>query len=557
MFNSKRANIIKFIICSMFVIASVKLFYIQIIQNFSKSKDDINWNIKTLKIPGKRGNIYDRNGLLLATDVQSYVMYVDKKKLKSRKYVAEFLERKKIMDQNDFLQRLNETKSRVVIVKKGLKKKDIEQINNIEGIFFMEDWERYYPNKNLLRTVLGKLNFERKGISGIEKQFDKYLSGKDGVGTFILNLKNKYRYITYPDGKNIEPVNGKDIYLTIDLEIQDICDKVARKTLESTNAKNVLCVVIDTETGEILGLADVPEFGEKKEWKKNTFIENEYEPGSIFKIILATLWIIEGKDTSKIVCEKNEKKILNKKMLKDEYDHPAYNFAQAFAYSSNLGFVNIGFELGIKNILNLSRQFGLFSKTGIELPNESEGKPFQEKYKYQIDYANICFGQGFKTTPIQITYAYATFGNNGKLMRPWIVKKITDEKMVLYEGKPIVRRKVLNEKTNNQMIEIMRNVVKYGSGKTANIQEIKIVGKTGTGAQSNKEGYTSEYYLSSFIGIMNPEKNGILIAIFIEEPKGAHKASIVAVPAFKEVAQKILLLKNYKYRVIRSIVYEN
>lgn len=557
MFNTKRANLIKFFICSLFLIASAKLFYIQIIEGIFKSREKKLWNVKTLRLPAKRGNIYDRNGILLATDVESYILYVDKKIIKSKKQIAEILERKKIISEKEFLERVNKTSSRVVIIKKGLTKKEINEIQDIEGIFFTMEWERFYPYNNLLRTVLGKINYDRKGLTGIEKQFDRYLTGKDGFITYILNLRSKYRYTHYPEGKNIEPVKGKDIYLTIDFEIQDICDKVARKTLKKTRAKNVLCVVIDTETGEILGLADVPEFNETAEWKKNSFIEKAYEPGSIFKIIPATAWIVDGKDTAKIVCEKNEKKYLNKKLLKDEFDHPAYNFIQAFAHSSNVGFVNIGFELGIQKIYELSKKFGLFSKTEIELPNEVIGKPLQEKYRYQIDFANVCFGQGFKLTPIQITYAYAVFGNNGKLMKPWIVKKITDGNINYYVGKPEIKRKVFNEKVNNKIIEIMKNIVVYGTGKSANIQEVKIIGKTGTGAQSDNDGYKEEDYLSSFIGIMNPEKNGILIGIFIENPKGTHKASIIACPAFKEIAERIIILKNYRNRFIRSIVYEN
>ncbi len=557
MFNAKRANLIKIIICSLFIVASIKLFYIQIVEGYFKSDDKNMWNVITLNQPAKRGSIYDRNGVLLATDVESYVMYVDKKILKSKKYIAEILEKKNIINKKDFLERLDETKSRVVMVKKSLKKKDVEELKNIQGLFFIMEWERFYPHNNLLRTVLGKTDFQRKGISGIEKQFDKYLCGKDGCATYILNLRSKYRYIIYPEGKNIAPINGKNVYLTIDFEIQDICDKVARKTLASTGAKNVLCVVVDTETGEILALADIPEFDEKTVWKKNSFIENDYEPGSIFKLIPATLWIMEGKDTAKIVCANNEKKILNKKLLKDEFDHPPYNFIQAFTNSSNVGFVNIGFELGIQKIRELSMQLGLFSKTGIELPNEIIGKPIMEKYKYQIDFANACFGQGFKVTPIQIVYAYAVFGNEGKLMKPLIVKNITDGKINYYQSKSVVKRKVFDEKINKKMIEIMRNVVLYGTGKAANIQGLTIIGKTGTGAQSDNSGYTDEKYLSSFIGIVNPEKNGLLIAVFIENPKGTHKASIIACPAFKEIVERILTLNNYRYRFIRNIAYEN
>uniref|UniRef100_A0A7C4UF72 Penicillin-binding protein 2 n=1 Tax=candidate division WOR-3 bacterium TaxID=2052148 RepID=A0A7C4UF72_UNCW3 len=556
MFNAKRANFIKIIIFSIFVIAFIRLFYIQIVEGlFYKKKND--WNVITLKVPAKRGNIFDRNGVLLATDVESYVMYVDKKIIKNRERIGRILETKGIISRNEFIERLNETSSRVVIVKKGLTKEDVKNAGDIEGIFFTMEWKRFYPHGNILRTVLGKINYERKGIAGIEKQFDKFLSGKDGFETYVLNLRSKYRYINYPDGKNIEPINGKDMYLTIDFNIQDICDKVARKTREKTGASNVLCVVIDPETGEILGLADVPELDETDKWKMSSFVERDYEPGSIFKLIPAACWLLEKKDTSKIVCEKNEKKKFNNKVLKDENDHPAYNFVQSFANSSNVGFINIGFEIGAKKILEISKRFGLFSKTGIELPNEVTGKPFSENYKYKIDFANVCFGQGFKTTIAQIVYAYAAIGNNGIRLKPQIVKKITDGKLNYYEGKKEKVCKVLNKKMNEKVINIMEKVVEYGTGRLANIPGVKIIGKTGTGEQGKSTGYSGENYLSSFIGIINPENNGLLIGVFIENPVGSHKASVIACPAFKEIAERIITLKDYRERFLRSIAYEN
>ncbi len=556
MFNHKRAKIITLLISILFIFSLGKLFFVQVIQGLSVSKNNNSWNVITLKIPAKRGNIFDRNGVLLATDVESYVLYVDRKIIKSKNSVAEILERMGIMSEDDFYERLNSTTSRVVLLKKGIKKKDVERLDKIRGLFCSLEWERFYPYNHTLRTLLGKLDFERKGISGIEKQFDKYLTGREGMVTYILNLRNKYRYIKYPQGKNVGPQKGKDIFLTIDIEIQDICDKVARKTLKITGAKNVICVVVEPKTGEILGLADVPEISEKKEWKKNSFVENEYEPGSIFKIIPATLWLIQKRDTSVIVCQKNEKKTFNNKTLKDENEHPPYNFVQAFTYSSNVGFVNIGFELGLKKIAKLSKEFGLFSKTGIELPYEGKGTPFKENYKYNIEIANVFFGQGFKVTPIQITFAYTIFGNGGKLTKPMIVKKITDGKIEIQTFKPQIVRNVISKEVTKNMIEIMKTVLTDGTGKNANISGIKIIGKTGTGAQSSNSGYDDTRYLSSFIGILNPENDGILIGVFVDEPRGNHKASIVATPAFKEIAERIITLKNYRDRFLRSIAYE-
>ena len=546
-------KIVKLLVLVMFLTAGARLFQIQVVKAGSFRRGKL-WNMWKVPVPAKRGTIYDRNGRVLATDVEAYTIYVDRRMIKNPHAVARRFEERGIVSSSVFLKRLEETRSRIVTIARNVDRERFRAVASIKGVFGIRGWGRLYPLSSIGATIIGRLNVERKGIAGIEASMDGILKGKDGTTTIILNLRSKeYKYIKYPSGSNREPVNGKDVKLTLDIDLLNILDRVGRKTLEKTKADRVLCVVVDGLTGEILGMSDIPELGETDGWVPNDLVQTEFEPGSIFKLITGAAYIESRKPLDIVFADENEELRFGKKVIKDERKHPPYDFRKSLAHSSNVGFAKMGLSLGATRIYKTALRFGLFTGTGILLPGEKVGTSMKTRYRYDFDLALASFGQGFRVTPIQMLYAYGAVGNNGKLMKPLIVKEIIEDGKTIRRARARTIRQVLDINVNEKLVSYLRDVLQYGTGKLARVKGLDIIGKTGTGQQSTKEGYKSDEYVSSFIGVVGPGKAPIIVGVFVFKPKGYHKASYVACPAFKEIVKRMINLPQYRIRFLKEV----
>ncbi|MCD6277454.1 penicillin-binding protein 2 [candidate division WOR-3 bacterium] len=539
----------------MFLIAGARLFQIQVVKAGSFRRGRL-WNMWNISAPAKRGTIYDRNGRVLATDVEAYTIYVDRRMMKNPHAVARKFEESGIIPGSKFLERLEETKSRIVTIARNVEKDKFRAVASIKGVFGIRGWGRFYPLGSIGATIIGRLNAEREGVAGIEASMDGILKGKDGTTTIILNLRNKeYRYIKYPSGSNREPINGKDIKLTLDIDLLNILDRVGRETFEKTNADRILCVVADGVTGEILGMSDIPELGETDGWVPNDLVQTEFEPGSIFKLITGAAYIESRKFLDTVFADENEELRFGKKVIKDERKHPPYDFRKCLAHSSNVGFAKMGLSLGATRIYRTALRFGLFTRTGVLLPGEKPGTPMKRKYRYDFDLALASFGQGFRVTPIQMLYAYGAVGNNGKLMKPLLVKEIIQDGKSIKRACPRTLRQVLDINVNEKLVSYLRDVLQYGTGKLARVKGLDIIGKTGTGQQSTKEGYKSDTYVCSFIGVVGPGKAPIVVGVFVFRPRGYHEASYVACPAFREIVRRMINLPQYRIRFLKEVAF--
>ena len=312
-----RGKIIKLIFILIWIVAFIRVTQLQVVKGEKFYRKYNSGNLIRTIIPAKRGTIKDRNGRILAMDVEEFTLYVDRRFIKDYGKIGKLLQKKGIISKDDFVRRMKSTKSKIVTITRGLDNNEYNEIKDIKGLFATKGWGRFYPNGYIGRTIIGGIDYNRKGISGVEKTFNKYLKGKDGSGTYIVNLRNKFKYIKYPNRKDCDPVNGMDVVLTIDLNIQYILDDVLRKTLKKTKADRILGVAMDGETGEILASVNLPELGENKVWQKDLLIQWAFEPGSVFKIIPALAYIRAGYPLNKIVESGKGKIKIGNKIFKD------------------------------------------------------------------------------------------------------------------------------------------------------------------------------------------------------------------------------------------------
>jgi len=547
-----RGKIIKLIFILIWIIAFIRVTQLQVVKGEKFYRKYNSGNLIRTIIPAKRGTIKDRNGRILARDVEEFTLYVDRRFIKDYGKIGKLLQKKGIISKDDFVRRMENTKSKIVTITRGLDNNEYNEIKDIKGLFGTKVWGRFYPNGYIGRTIIGGIDYNRKGISGVEKTFDKYLKGKDGSGTYIVNLRNKFKYIKYPNRKDCDPVNGMDVVLTIDLNIQYILDDVLRKTLKKTKADRILGVAMDGETGEILASVNLPELGENKVWQKDLLIQWAFEPGSVFKIIPALAYIRAGYPLNKIVESGKGKIKVGNKIFKDLKKHSPYTFRDALIFSSNVGFVKIGETVGAKQIFNYSRQLGLGTLTGISIDGEVAGEGPKSYYKNKVDLANLSFGQGILVTPVQLMVAYQSIGNKGIMIKPLIIKKIINNNEEVYVAKIKKIRRVVDSKSDSVLVDLLRGVVRKGTGREASVNDVDIIGKTGTAQQFVNEKY-SNYYVSSFIGIVEPNRKPLIIGIFVDNPKGWHEASIVACPSFRRIVKRILNLPEYRSSFIKEL----
>jgi penicillin-binding protein 2B len=566
-----------------------RIYWVQVVKaDFWATKAMQTW-ITNEKIPQERGMLLDRDGKVLAADAMAYTVAVGPKTIAllekknpdwkltdrivsklhlvlgtSENKLREMITAKKA-DGTYFDQREIQpdgwkidkaVKDRLETFRTELQKLTGE--SNV-GLYFMEEQKRYYPNGSLASHILGYQNKEGKAIEGLEKKLDDQLSGqpgsitylKDGARTQLPNGQVEYKHA----------VNGKNVTLTIDRDIQFYIEEALRNAYAEYNPVSITAIAADPQTMEILGMASLPDYNPNTYWETkdpNSFRDNAiqslYEPGSTFKIVTLAGAVQEGlfnpNDTYKSGSIKYSAKD------KPVYDHNRVGWGEityldGLKHSSNVAFVKLGYEmLGKEKLVKYITDFGFGQKTGIELPNEVS-KSISLNYPSEV--ATAAFGQGkVLVTPIQQVAAVAAVANGGKLMEPHIVKSITDpttgQKQVT---EPKVIRQVISAETSRKVGDYLETVVSdqaIGTGKSAYIPGYRIAGKTGTAqkvtksADTNISGYSKDKYVVSFIGYAPVENPKVVLYIVVDEPQIPNAGGgAVAGPIFKEIMGKSLL----------------
>lgn len=556
----KRIKFVLYLIILIFIIIIFRIFYIQV---FSKNKlDDLANNLwsRNLPILADRGNITDRNGVILAGNITTTSLIVVPVQIKNKEEVAENLAKILETDYLNIYSHLTKHTSIERIHPEGrrLSYEKAETINklNYDGVYLLKESKRYYPYDNVLSHVLGYVGIDNQGLSGIELEYDNYLKGSDG--------KIKY----YSDGKGLrlnlsevydEPVAGNNIALTIDINIQNAAERELDNVMTKYNPENALVLVMDPNTAEIIAMASRPNFNpnnyqdyDLETINRNLPIWMSYEPGSTFKIITLASAINENKvnlfedkfyDSGSITVENARIKCWK------SGGHGAESFLNVVENSCNPGFVVLGQRLGTDLLYSYLEKFGFGTKTGIDLNGESKGIMFKKENMGPVETATTAFGQGISVTPIQQVRGVSAAINGGKLYTPYIVKSIsesqTNEMIVL--NQPKFNGSVITEETSSLVRYALESVVANGTGKNAYIENYRVGGKTGT-AQKVKDGrYMVGNYILSFVGFLPADKPDYVVYVAINNPKGVTQyGGTVSAPVAKNIMLSIIDYKNYK-----------
>ncbi len=547
-FRIKAIFLISFLFI-LWMLAFGRLFYLQIIQSRNIGRKSKAEQIRYLETEARRGEILDRNGKVLATDLKLFTLYAEKALITDIKETASKLAEFGLGSATN-LEILLQNESELIRVTRGVSDSIVRELN-LEGVYAVREWFRYYPSGRVGRTVIGSLNWERKGMSGIEREYNEFLSGSNGWAHYLeVPMYSGIKLLKRYEEDYKDPVPGKDIYLTIDLDIQYIMANELHKLKEDTQADQVFGLCVDVKTGEILAMVNIPEYVPDEGWRSNGCIAWQFEPGSIFKLIPAFAWIKAGYSLTDTVVDSTGSTDFGGKVFKDPHPHHAYSFRDALIYSSNSAFVNIGKRVGKRELYRCARFFGIGCNTGVDLPVEYSGNlPILERMR-DIRLATVSFGQGVNTTPLQIVMAYQAIANDGVLLRPRVMKEIRNKDKRIARSKTEVIRKVGNPKIMNTLLEIFYDTVEEGTGTLASLTMLPVAGKTGTAWKYSDGGYKEGEYVSSFVGMLPYPDPEVVIGIFVDNPKNSYYSSVIVCPAFRKVAQMIVLLKSYRKRFL-------
>lgn len=544
------------------------MFYIQIVQGKDLQSKAIDQWTRDLPVAASRGLIVDRNGVVLADNSEVYAVYLRCRLLGDVDKTAEILAETLDMDENALKEKIRTHATSEITVKKKADKSAIAKLKeyDLPGVYFTTDSKRVYPYGDMLCQILGYTSVDGAGQSGLELRYDEYLKGYDGEILYESDLTGvdidgkSARYIRATDGLNVR--------LTIDYEIQRICDAVTQAAYLEYSPKTAAIIVIDPSNGQILAVSENPSY-DLNDVPRNdaellnkasrcSLIVDSYEPGSTFKVLTAAANIEEYLNGNpkafslNYVFNSSRYRIVDGKKIKcwsnhANGKHSNENLAMALNNSCNPCFVDIGLSLGKEKMYEYIEKFGYGKTTGVDFNGETSGMLVPESAVKNGDIARISFGQTIAVTPLQLACATAAAVNGGTYYEPYFVKDIYDKNGRIAEIiNPKAKRRVISEKASRILAGYLEGVVRDGSGKQAYMAGYKVGGKTGT-AQKFENGVLSVgKNVMSFVGFFPANNPKYLALAIVDEPNGGRYGSTVAAPLVKKVFEGIIESKNIK-----------
>ncbi|MCM8765453.1 MAG: penicillin-binding transpeptidase domain-containing protein [Candidatus Omnitrophica bacterium] len=528
-------------------IISLRLIYLQIFRSPALTKFARSQHLMHIPLEAKRGTIFDRNMKPLAFNLPIPSVFANPKEIKDPIYTAEAISRILNLDKNILCEKFAQQDKSFVWIARHIKEETAKAIEKLalKGIYLIKETKRYYPQANSGSTVLGFCGIDNNGLEGIELKYDQQLRGRPG---YLISAKDaKRRRLFFLNYDYLPPVDGCDLVLTIDSVIQYIAERELEMAVKTTNARGGSVVVVSPFSGEILAMANYPNFNPNhpgdfdKDKLRNRAITDMFEPGSSFKIVTASAAIEEGITHTKerFFCE-NGSYNMKTHVLHDHQPHGWLTFAEVIGYSSNIGTVKVAQKLGLDRLYPYIYAFGIGKRTGIELPGEADGfvRPLNELSKTSI--GAIPIGQEVMVTPLQLTMAMCVIANGGYLIEPHIVKEVRDSKGIpLKISPPQKMKRVLSPSTAEVMAQILKGVVEFGTGKLARLKEYTCAGKTGTAQKVENGIYSHRKFVSSFIGFVPLENPQLVIGVVLDEPH-PYYGGVVCAPVFKHIANEAL-----------------
>jgi len=569
----------------------VRVAYIQIVQGEKLQKEAFDQQNRSLIISPKRGTIYDRNGKELAISASVETIYVNPKDIeksgKSTEMIADKLSEILELDREAVLKKLTK-KSAYEIIKRKVDKEIGDKIRKwveeekISGIHIGEDTKRYYPNRNLASHIIGFTGIDNQGLNGIEKVMEQYLKGVPGK--ILSEVDAGGRTLPFNIEKRIEAQDGLNVVLTIDETIQYFAQKAIEKAIDDYKVeRGAVAIVIDPRNGDVLALASKPDYDlnnpfapppgvDTNTWKGNTkedvdalsktvwrnkAISDTYEPGSTFKAITSAAGLEEGVVTPDTMTNDNPVTIGGWTMScwRKGRLHGTETFAEGVYNSCNPVFIKVAQGLGIDKFYSYVKAFGFYDITHIDLLGEQKG--IFHTSPTEVDMAAASFGQRFTITPMQLITAYTAIANDGKLMKPRLVKELTDQDgNIVKKIEPEVVRTVISKKTSQTLREILEGVVSVGTGKNAYVKGYRVAGKTGTSETTENGVYTA-----SFMAIAPADNPVVCVLVALFDPKGeSYMGGVIAAPVagglIEDVLDYLEVERRYTERDKQMLVQE-
>ena len=536
----------------------LRLFFLQVVKGEEYKKTGEEQYRSNYTIPAKRGRIISNDGEILAFDGEDYVITLDPTLVKDEnidKLMDLFKKNLPDLDidkvKRDIILKKN-SKSKYLKVNYKLGYNERKAIEDemaaakylSSGVFFKPSFSRNYIKNEIFQEMIGFLDSEGKGAYGIEKFYDEALTGTDGV---VEGMRNPGNFLTVDAIKNKKSVsvqNGNNIILTIDSILQDTMDAELKRAFEKYSAASTMGILMEVETGRILAMSSYPKASNNAE-VKNRPITDMFEPGSIFKPVTVAMGLDTGVITPNSTLYSAGHIKVYDRIIKDSSEAPkgTKTIEDLVAYSGNVGMVVIGSRIDAKVFHNYLDRVGMGKKTGIDTFAEMSPKLLSLKDLTAVRKSNVSFGQGIAMTQIQMITSINAVVNNGKLMKPYLVDRLEDDRgNIIKQNSPVVVRKVFEDDTSRRVRQYMEAVVTKGTGKGAQIKGYRIGGKTGTAQKSGLKGYDNRKYFSSFIAFFPVDNPKYIILISINEPKvgGKHHGSEVALPSVRNVLEKLI-----------------
>jgi stage V sporulation protein D (sporulation-specific penicillin-binding protein) len=536
------------------------VFYIQVFEynKLNKLADNL-WS-RELPIKANRGRILDRNNKVIADNITTTTLYLIPNQIKDKELVSKNLSEILNVSYEEMYKHVSKKTSieKVHPEGRGLSFDIADKINNLhmEGVYLLKESKRYYPYDNLLAQAIGFVGIDNQGLAGIEKKYNDYLTGIDGYIKYYSDAKGNR---LNRSEEYIDSINGYDVVLTIDLDLQQAVERELDNIMNKYRADNALALAMDPRSGEVLAMASRPTFNLNNYKGTSTEILNRnlpiwmtYEPGSTMKITTLAASLNEGivnlftdrfydkgsieVDGARLHCWKAG-------------GHGDETYLQVVENSCNPGFVNLGLKLGKEKLFKYIKDFGYGEKTGIDLIGEENGILFNMDRIGNVELATTAFGQGISVTPIQQVRGVSAAVNGGILYKPYILKNIYDSntKNIILENKSEEVRRVINKETSDMVRFALESVVANGTGRNAYIENYRVGGKTGTAQKVNNGHYMSGNYIVSFIGFMPVDNPSIVLYVAVDNPKGVVQyGGTVAAPIAKSILESYISINNLK-----------
>ncbi len=559
--HRKSIAVLCFLLCICMAGLAGRLVFLMIFRSdhYSQMAQELHERERTIK--AARGRILDANGTVIADNRTVCTISVIYNQVEDREEVIAVLCRELEMEEETVRKRVEKRSSREII-RTNVDKAVGDRIRGyrLPGVKVDEDYKRYYPYDSLASKVLGFTGGDNQGIIGLEVEYEPYLKGINGKILTLADAAGVEIENAFED--RIEPVPGKDLYISLDMNIQQYAQQAALETMERKGAKKVSVIVMNPQNGEIMAMVNVPEFNlnepftlnadvppgmsakEKQDllnqmWR-NPSINDTYEPGSTFKIITAAAGLEAG-----VVHLEDRFSCPGFRVVEDRRirchkvgGHGGESFVEGTMNSCNPVFIDVGQRLGVDGYYHHFEQFGLKEKTGIDLPGEAGTIMHKKENMGLVELATVSFGQSFQITPIQLLTTAASIVNGGNRITPHFgVKAVSADETMVHRFTYPVKEHIVSEETSASMRYILEQVVAKGGGSKAAIEGFRIGGKTAT---SEKLPRSLKRYISSFIGFAPADDPQVIALITIDEPQGVYYGGTIAAPVIGDIFKNIL-----------------